>query len=263
MKNEPIRDEFLEKRKARQKKARKRKAIISLIFTIFTLAVITVILCLTVFFSIETVSVSGSKIYTDEEIIKQSGIRVGDNIFTFGEKNSVEQLKNKLPFIETVEFERELPNKLYIKVSDAKAYYCLKKDNSYYSVSEAGWVLEKTTEKPEGVFEVLINDIECNVGNQIIFKNEKADRILNDLTLLLVENAFSIDYIDVTNTTTLKVGIDNRFDVELGTENDLESKIKELKTMKETISKDKKGLIRLYMWNQQKPYGTFVENSTK
>ncbi len=263
MKNEPIRDEFLEKRKARQRKARKKKAVISLIFTIIVLFITAVILCLTVFFPIETVSATGSKIYSDKEIINQSGIKIGDNIFTFGEKESTERLKNKLPFIENVEFERKLPNKLYIKVSDAKVYYCLKKGDSYYSISEAGWVLEKTAEKTDGVFEIFINDIECNVGNEIVFKNENTRRILNNLIIYCEKYDIKIDYIDVTNTAALKIGADNRFDVELGTENDLESKLKQLNKMILSLNNGQKGLIRLYMWSSQKPDGTFVENNTK
>ena len=85
MKQEPIRDEFLEKRKARQRKARKKRAITTFIFLMACLVITAVILCLTVFFPIKNITATGSKIYSNAEIVKQSGISVGDNIFTFGE----------------------------------------------------------------------------------------------------------------------------------------------------------------------------------
>ena len=77
------------------------------------------------------------------------------------------------------------------------------------------------------------------------------------------ENDLKIDYVDVADTVSLKVGVDGRFDVELGTQNDIENKIKQLKTMVNEMQNGEKGLIRLYMWNTQKPDGTFVENYTK
>ncbi len=263
MKNEPIRDEFLEKRKMRQRKARKKKLITSFVFFLTALLITAVILCLTVFFPIENITSSGSKIYSSEEIIGQSGITKGDNIFTFGEKNSIAQLKNRLPFIESVSFERQLPNTLNIKVKDAKAYYCYKQGKEFFNVSKSGWVLESVQEKDSNAFQIIIDNVTCKVGNQIVFENEKQTKVLNNLITLLEENGIKIDYINVTDTINLTLGVDGRFEVELGTENDIESKIKQLKTMIKSLNKGQKGLIRLYMWNQQNPDGTFVENYTK
>ncbi len=263
MKKEPIRDEFLEKRKMRQRKARKRRLIIGFVFFLTALVVTSAILCVTVFFPIKSITAVGSKIYSSSEIINQSGINKGDNIFTFGEKSAVSHLKEKLPFIEKVEFKRILPDKLEIKVSDARAYYCYKQGNAYFNISKKGWVLEETAEKTDGVFEVLINKADCKIGQTVSFSDQTQYEILNNLIEILEDNELKIDYVDVTDTVSLKVGVEGRFDVELGTENDIENKVLQLKKMTETLPKNKKGLIRLYMWTSQKPDGTFVENNTK
>ena len=155
MKNEPIRDEFLQKRKARQKKARKRRLFISFIALIIALVITALTLCLTVFFPIAKINASGSKIYTDEQIIANSGIKLGDNIFTFNSGRAVDLLKAKLPFIEKVEFSRKLPDTLNIKVTDAKAHFCVLQNGEYFNVSKAGWVLEKVAEKQSDIFEII------------------------------------------------------------------------------------------------------------
>lgn len=263
MKNQPIRDEFLEKRKARQKKAKKRRLIISFILLIIALFITAIILCLTVFFSITRITATGSNIYTSEEIIANSGIKTGDNIFTFGQGRATNLLKTKLPFIEKVEFRRDLPDTLNIKVYDAKAYYCVLQNEAYYNVSKSGWVLEKVNEKPEKVFEIKLPDVKCTVGSMIVFENEKSKEMLDDIIKLLEDNELSIDYVDVRNTITVKVGVEGRFNVNFGTENSLENKVKQLKVMIDNIDENKSGDINLSMWNHQKPQGTFVENNTK
>ena len=68
-------DEFLRKRKARQRKIRRRRIKVFLVL-LFVLAVgVGVILSLTVFFKIESISASGSSKYSAEEIIAASGIK--------------------------------------------------------------------------------------------------------------------------------------------------------------------------------------------
>ncbi len=263
MKSEPIRDEFLEKRKARQRKARRKHLITGFIALIVALVITAVALCLTVFFPITKINVSGSKIYTSDEIILNSDIKIGDNIFTFGEKNATKSLKSKLPFIEKIEFKRELPGTLTIKVSDATAYYCVLQNGAYYNVSKAGWVLEKTDEKNDGVFEIKTSKIKCAVGSEIVFEDEQSYQMLINTIKLLEKNKIKIDYVDVTNSITIKAGVEGRFDVNFGTENYLENKIKHLKVSIENIGENKKGEINLSMWNDQNKQGTFVENYTK
>ena len=263
MKNEPIRDEFLEKRKARQKKARKKRLIKGLIALIIALFITIVILCLTVFFPITSITATGSKIYTSEEIVAISGIKIGDNIFTFNQKRATDLIKSKLPFIEKVEYKRSLPDTLKIKVYDAKPYYCVSQNGAYYNVSKAGWVLEKLDEKTAGVFEIKISDVKCNVGTQIKFNDKKSYNMLQNVIKLLEDNDLKIDYVDVTNSVTIKAGVEGRFDVNFGTENSLENKVKHLKTTIENIAENKSGSFNLSMWNDQKPEGTFVKNNTK
>ena len=263
MKNEPIRDEFLEKRKARQRKARKKRMITSFIALSSALVITAVILCLTVFFPIAKITATGSKIYTSEEIVENSGVKIGDNIFSFGRKRASNTIKSNLPYIEKVEFSLKLPDMLKIKVFDAKPYYCVAYNGVYYKVSKSGWVLEKTSEKPEDVFEIKISDIKCKVGTEIDFNDKKSYEMLKNVIALLEDNDFKIDYVDVTNSVTIKAGVEGRFDVNFGTENSLENKIMHLKTTIENIADNKSGSINLSMWNDQKPQGTFVENNTK
>lgn len=237
--------------------------IIGIIAASIALVITLVILCLTVFFPIKNITASGSRFYSSEEIVKASGIKIGDNIFAFGKSDAIEALKAKLPFIERVEFDRDFPDGLRIKVYDAKPYLCVSVGGKYYNVSKAGWVLEQLDQKPNNAFEIKMPKVECSVGSEIVYNDKKSKTLLDKIVKLLEENSIKIDYIDISNPILIKVGVDGRFDVNFGSENSLEHKVKHLKATMEKIAKDKSGSINLSMWNDQKPQGTFVENNTK
>lgn len=262
MSNLDYTDEFLRKRKERQKKARKRRLIAWFIFIMFLLLAVGVVLSLTVFFPIKSLNFSGSKIYTEQQISDACGIDLGDNLFVLSKKDTLDKLREKLPFIETVEFKRILPDTLNVTVSDAKKYACYQLGDKYYTVSHKGWVLEETEEPEENVFLVIADNVECSVGKELIYKDEKTKSLIEEIVNFLNGEKISIDYVDVSNELNLKAGVEARFEVEFGSENSLESKIKHLNGMIDGIEESKSGSINLSMWNSQNRQGTFVQNNT-
>lgn len=255
-------DEFLRKRKERQKKARKRRLIAWFIFIIFLLLVVGVILSLTVLFPIKNLDFSGSKIYTPQQIEDVSGIDLGDNLFALSKEETLNKLRAKLPFIETVEFKRTLPDTLKVTVSDAKKYACYKVGDKYYTVSYSGWVLEETAEQTENVFLVIADGVKCSVGKELQFENEETKLQIEEMVDCLSNENLSIDYIDVTNELNLMAGVESRFDVDFGNNNSLDSKTKLLKAKIDSMDETVSGSINLSMWNSQNRQGTFVQNNT-
>ncbi len=262
MKNIDYTDEFLRKRKERQKRLRKRRLIAWFIFLVILLLAVGVILSLTVLFPIKKLSITGSKIYTSQQIEDVSGIDLGDNLFNISKKNILDKLKLKLPFIEDVKFEKILPDTLKITVTDAKKYACYKQKDKFYTVSKDGWVLEKLPEKAENVFLVEANDVICEVGKAIEFKDQKEQELISKIAQILNEENINIDYINVINKVNLIVGVEGRFEVIFGSENSLDSKVKHLREMINNIEESKSGRINLSVWNSQNPQGTFVQNNT-
>ncbi len=256
-------DEFLRKRKERQKKAKKRRLIAWFIFIMVLLLAVGVILSFTVLFPIKNLTFTGSKIYSSQQIMDASGIDVGDNLFNISQERTLNKLKATLPFIETVKFERTMPDTLKVTVTDAKKYACYQVGNKYYTVSFDGWVLQESNKPTEHVFLVVANGVKCKVGSALEFEDEKTKEKIENIVKFLNNEKISIDYINVTNDVNLTVGVEKRFDVEFGTENSLEAKIKHLKTTINSIDENKIGSIDLSMWNNQNKQGIFVENDTK
>lgn len=253
-------DEFSQKRKARQRQIRKRRLKIFFTFFIVSLCALGIILSLTVLFPIKNITAKGSKIYTSKEIIASSNIKPNDNLFTVSEKKTLAILKNKLPFIESVELDRSLPDTINIKVTDAKEYLCFKVDDKYYSVSKNNWVLASYEAKPENLLEIRASKVKCKTGTEIEFADQQ---LVDEIITLFAQNNLNPSYIDVTDSLSIKAFVDSRFEVDFGTKENLEPKIKHLLGMIKNIGENKGGRINLSMWTAQKTEGIFVENSAK
>ena len=260
MKKEPIRDEFLKKRIERQKKIRKRR--LAAFFVIFViLAVCTaVVLSFTVFFPIKRIDIQGSKIYSAEEILDASKIEKGDNLFAISREKTQTIIKQKLPFVDEIKFERKLPDMLKIKVKDAVEVAVFKVKNKYYTVSSSGWVMEENKKAPKNL-PLIICEVGCKVGGEIVFKNEEEKQILDSISTCLEGRNLKVNLIDVTVKTTLNLKLEDRFDVDLGSANNLPEKINHLAAMIEKISPEKRGKIDLGMWSSTNTKGTFVEEN--
>ncbi len=257
------RDEFIRKRTARQKKLRKRRLKIFFVVLIVFLLLLGAILSLTVFFPIENITASGSAVYNSEQIIESSGIQKGDNLFVVSESVVLSKLKTKLPYIESVKLKRKLMGDIKIFVKDADEYAVILNNGNYYTVSKSGWVLEKSEEPAENIFEILGADTECKVGAEIIYKNAEQKELINRITESLKVEKININFVDISDSLNLQVGVENRFTVLIGSSNNIEEKIKHLRGMIEKISPEKQGKINLSMWTVDNTTATFVEKNDK
>ena len=261
MKGSLERDEFIRRRVERQRKLRKRRLTVFFIFLIITLLCIGTALSLTVFFPIESLTASGSAVYKSEQIIEVSGIKKGDNLFVISKSDVLDKLKSKLPYIETVELERQLPGSLKIKVTDADEYACVLSENKYYTVSKSGWVLKVSNAAVDNIFEIRGADVKCEVGSQLVFKREEDSELIDRISAAFKQNGIAINFIDISNEVDILIGADGRFTVSLGTSNYTEEKIKHLAGMIEKIPSESEGKINLSMWTTDNTSATFIKKT--
>ena len=258
-KEQVIRDEFIRKRIERQKRIRKKRLTIFFIFFFILMICVGITLSLTVFFPIKKIVVSGSKIYSAEEIIQYSGIDVGDNIFTVSGKNAEKALKEAKPYVESVEIKRDLPGTLKIIVKDAEEFACYNVKGRYYTVSSSGWVLKETAEPPRNVVEIVTDAATCKPGSEITFSKDKPKKIIDEIFSELKKEKLNPNKIDVTDTISIVLRVENRFDVDFGNSNNIKEKIQHLSKVIEKLDKGKTGHINLTFWTSSQPDSAFVE----
>ena len=258
MKREVTRDEFIRKRQERQRKIRKRRLTAFFIILIIILLSVGAVLSLTVFFPIESLSVSGSKIYSPEEILEKSDISKGDNLFSLSRSATEKKLKSKLPYIEKVTFKRELPGTLKINVKDGTEFAVYKVGEQYFTVSREGWVMKKSAENTQSLICINAKNVKCKVGSEIGFEDLAQKELIETINESLKNEKINCNSIDTTNIIALTLRVEDRFDVNLGNSNNIPEKIKHLAVMIKEIDGDKSGKINLSMWTNTNTKGHFV-----
>ncbi len=245
----------------RRKKRRKRKLkAFFVVFTIMCLCIGTV-LSFTVLFPIKKINITGSKTYSEEEILKACDVKVGDQLLAVNEEKTLSALKKRLPYIKSIVFDKDLSGILNISVKDAKDYACYIVNDRYYNVSKDGWVLSEAVEPDNGVFTVKAEEVKCTVGEEISFGDQVQKELVDRIAAALRAEEIEINGIDVTNTVSLTAYVEGKFEVNLGTSNNIEEKIAQLRVMIKKLGDKKSGIITLSMWTSADPEGTFKEKN--
>lgn len=245
------------KEKTAKKHRSKLRAVVFAVSFLIIIALAVWIFSYTVLFPIEHIKVTDSGIYSSQEIIDTAKLSTGDKLYSISQKNTEELLTTKLPYIKTVEFKRSiLPDvTLEIIVTETSDVFCYEYKNMYYSADKDNKVLSKFTVQPQGTTLVKTNKkLDIVLGNTIVMDEND----FNNLTTIhskLTNNNLTVNYIDITNENDIKILIDNRFIVELGTVSNLDGKIAHLNGMIEKIfeknGKDTMGCIDLSAWTNK------------
>ncbi len=135
----------------RRRRRRKGKNTLYYFMALFICMAAGLILSFTVFFRLDEIIVVGNTLYSNDELIAASGIRVGDNMFRVVGKEVSQRITPVYPFIESVKIRRKLPTAMTIEVTMAQPAAVLPTDGESLLVNEKGRVLAHTSleEYPE------------------------------------------------------------------------------------------------------------------
>ena len=131
----------INKKKIKRKRKAKKVALLTALFTI--VMSVGIVLVLTIFFKIHTVTIKGDRVYSDKEIILNSGIETGENLFKINEEKLNERLSKTLPYIQSVTLERQLPDTLIVTVKATREVAAFQYGAGFILVNAEGKVLDR------------------------------------------------------------------------------------------------------------------------
>lgn len=214
--------------KKRKIKNKARNVLITLI-AITAFFVIGITLSLTIFFNITDINVTGSSIYSAEEIVQRSTIEVGENLFLIDTNECIEKLTESLPYIYEVKITRKLPATLNIEITDAVPFVAIGNyDWTYILTDDRLKVLELTAaEKPDSA--IMLSETSHTgglPGNALEFEDEEIAECVKSL----VEAIKAVNMTEATSITCKDkndnyIVYDDRITFKLGNCNNLEAKI--------------------------------------
>ena len=224
------------------------------------------IICLSIFFKVEVIEVSGASVYDEWTVREASGIQEGDNLLTFSRGRAGGRIKAQLQYVDQVRFGIKLPNTVIIDIKEFNVVYAIKSsDGTWYLINSDGKVVDQTDggtagnytkilgvtlsapikgEQARAAEEIVtapesttapVEDSEAVTVPQVLITNQSrldtALQILRSLELNgIVGEAASVD---VSDLSRIELWYGTRYQVNLGDANDMDKKIAD---MKATIS---------------------------
>lgn len=219
-------------RAERRRQRLKRQQRYRFLYKAFTLALIVCagVLALTLFFKVDTVRIQGRSRYADAELLETAGIEKGDNLFLFSRSAVRKRLFDAYPYLDTAIVERKLPNKIVIRVADAKPAVAIGSETTYYYMDAGGKLLEQVAVDQLGevpvVTGVTIEDAE--VGKRLNMRRNENLRQLSQLLTSLDANDLMdrVDFINLSEMNNVRVGCDGHMYIRFGTLEDLDKKMR-------------------------------------
>lgn len=198
------------------------------IFGIFLLIMLTAFLCIFLVFKLDTVVITGDRVYDDNQIISVCGYSKGDNLFFLSTTDKEELLTEKLPYIKSAKINRKMPHTMEIEIEAVTLVGSVQSGDSYLYMDGDSKVIEVASEPKNGIMTVMgLEVVNPAAGKPLEVSNEDAEAAYSAIAKTIDEyNAESnFTKLDLTNIHDIKLYYQDRVTFKLGNANDLESKI--------------------------------------
>lgn len=204
---------------------------------------------LALFFKVETIEVAGNSRYTAAQILEASTIRSGDNMFLLNKYRAAERISSALPYVESVQMERRLPNTLVISVTECIAPAAIRQDGAVWLLSAGGKLVDSQDASAWERYTQLtgVTMVEPQVGQPLRVPEEEAHNRTQMLALLecLLEKDMLSDTqsIDLTDDAVVALRYMDRFDVTFRRDADFSYKLDYLRAVVSRLEGNEKGSI--------------------
>ncbi len=254
------------------RKKRKRNVFKALIFTVIIAVGVLIALSLTVLFKIETITVSGDTRYTAEQIIENSDVKIGDNLWRTTSQNVTEKLSEALPYVANAKIVRKIPSEVEIVITETLPAYSISKGKKYILINEKDKVLEENAAKKGDTVQIIgIEILNTKAGTTLTVKSPESYDAAKEIINSASSNELKLTQVDVSDTNLLTAVYGGQIRLEFGSRSDMMSK---LKMAKEIISKlesennKQQGVINLKsvtkaFFKEEPLAGTTAENDKK
>lgn len=224
-----------------------------------------VVAALTVFFKVQSITVSGNARYTSEEIIAASGIEIEDNLFLLNKYSAAQAIFEKLPYVEEATINRALPDTIVITVRECAAAAGVVTPEGYWLISENGKLLERADTLPSGCPSITGVELESPaLSAQLSLGEEKTLTTETLLTLVRTAGGYGmlagIGSVDLSDAEAITFTYLGRFTVRLPWDSDLDYIFRSVQDLVNGLESNETGEIN-YMLLKSKGEMHFIPSA--
>lgn len=172
----------------------------------------------TVFFRVEHVVVTGNIRYDAAQVEQASGVAPGDNLFGLNKYDTAARIRRTLPYVESVNIRRRLPDTLILNINECAAAAQLTSGEGGWLISTSGKLLE-WSDAPHTLRVDGIDPVLPEAGTGLTVKPEYQSRADGMIALLQAMQELDIlsraTRLDLSSVTCIRMELDGRFTVKL------------------------------------------------
>lgn len=218
---------------------------------------------LTLFFRVNTIVVTGTQRYTQDQVTEASGVTAGDNLFLLNKYDVAAAIRTALPYVDEIRISRKLPDTLLIDIKECGTPVAAVQDGYAWLVSPSGRIVEQLSADEASGYATLTGCqlLAPSVGTSLALATEYATQQQSLLDLLgALEDAGlmdQVDSIDLSDLSVMVMGYAGRFSVELPYSADYPRKLRALVQVVDQLETNQTGTIQM-TWDNGEVH--FIEN---
>ena len=232
---------------------RRRRGSFSFLYKMLCLVVIVgaIAAAMAVFFKADYIEITGNSRYTTKEVLAASELEVEDNLFFLNKYAVAEKICAALPYVESVQINRRLPDALCIRVQECVCRVALQYDGKAWILCDSGKIVDvMEPEAAQGFAQVTgVTPVNPQVGAMLV-ADEQTQLALDQLMEMIrqlrsKEMLPEVQEIHLEEASVITLRYLDRFDVELLWGADFDYKFSFLQKMIQKMEDYERGKIKL------------------
>lgn len=239
-------------RRNRRNRRRRRGSFSFLYKMLCSVAIIGAIAAaMAVFFKADHIEIIGNSRYQTQEVLDASGLEMEDNLFFLNKYDVAEKICAALPYVESVQINRRLPDTLCIRIEECTCRVALQHDGKAWILCDSGKIIDvMELEAAQGFTQVTgITPVEPQVGTMLM-ADEQTQLAMEQMMEMIrqlrrKEMLAGVQAIHLEEASVITLRYLDRFDVELLWGADFDYKFSFLQKMIQKMEDYERGKIKL------------------
>lgn len=242
-----------------------------LVIRLLTVAALVVALFVgfSIFFRVDTITVSGNQKYNAWTVREVSGIDEGDSLLSFGKARACAKIAESLPYVKVVRISVKLPGTVNIYIEEVEVVYSIR-DNigNWWLMTSEGRLVEKTSPaeaaKHTAIQGVLLANPKSGSKAVALEQTKDPDEENGETSVVTVTNEDRLQTaleivrrlevngilgqtpsVDVTDMGDIQVWYGQQYQVLLGDASRMPEKIDTMKDIIDQLGKYQSGILKL------------------
>ena len=192
------------------------------------------------FMAVQKIEVEGETRYSSADIIRASGIYVGESLLVVNKVQAHDAILKQFPYLERVEVSNSSFSTIHIRVEETTVMGAVQTPDGYAMLGQNNHRLENLSEEqlPEGTVRIYgAEAVDAQLGGNLL--DERSLRITRTLLAAAQQNGVdALTAIDLTEKTNIRVAWRDQILLVLGNESNLEEEIRAFQQLLPTLLKN-------------------------